>query len=174
MSSARKLLYPFSLLYGGVMSFRNIFYDSGIFSSKAYDVPVIAVGNLSVGGTGKSPMVEYLVSLLKDGQQVATLSRGYKRSSKGFHLLSGKESAAEVGDEPLQFKRKFPEITVAVDESRQHGIEQLLKQSSLPEVILLDDAFQHRKVTAGLYILCLLYTSPSPRDRTRSRMPSSA
>lgn len=139
------------------MLLRNKLYDRGIFSSKAYNLPIIAVGNLSVGGTGKSPMVEYLVSLLKDRQQVATLSRGYKRSSKGFHLLSGKESAAEVGDEPLQFKRKFPEITVAVDESRQHGIEQLLKQASPPEVIVLDDAFQHRKVSAGLYILLTPY-----------------
>ena len=156
MSSARKLLYPFSLLYGGVMLLRNKLYDRGIFSSEAYDFPVIAVGNLSVGGTGKSPMVEYLISLLKD-QRVATLSRGYKRSSKGFHLLSGNESAAEVGDEPLQFKNKFPEIAVAVDESRRHGIEQLLRQIPRPEVIILDDAFQHRKVTAGLYILLTPY-----------------
>lgn len=157
MSSARKLLYPFSLLYGGVMLLRNKLYDRGIFSSEAYDIPVIAVGNLSVGGTGKSPMVEYLISLLKEDHRVATLSRGYKRSTKGFHLLSGKESAAEVGDEPLQFKNKFPEITVAVDESRRHGIDQLLKQVPPPEVIILDDAFQHRKVTAGLYLLLTPY-----------------
>lgn len=157
MSSARKLLYPFSLLYGGVTLLRNTFYDHGIFSSEEYEIPVIAVGNLSVGGTGKSPMVEYLISLLKVDFRVATLSRGYKRSSKGFHLLTGNEAAAEVGDEPLQFKNKFPEVMVAVDESRQHGIEQLLGQATPPEVILLDDSFQHRKVTAGLYILLTPY-----------------
>ncbi|MEG9327978.1 tetraacyldisaccharide 4'-kinase [Salinimicrobium catena] len=157
MSSARKLLYPFSLLYGGVMQLRNELYDRGIFSSKEYEVPVIAVGNLSVGGTGKSPMVEYLISLLKDNYRVATLSRGYKRSSSGFLLLNGNEPAAEAGDEPLQFKSKFPEIMVAVDESRQHGIQELLKQAAPPDVIILDDAFQHRKVTAGLYILLTPY-----------------
>ena len=153
MSAARKLLYPFSLLYGGVTALRNELYDRGIFSSNTFDLPVIAVGNLSVGGTGKSPMVEYLVTLLKNKKQVATLSRGYKRSTSGFHLLTGKEAAAEVGDEPLQFKMKFPEVLVAVDEDRSHGIGELLKQNPKPEVIILDDAFQHRKVKAGFYIL---------------------
>lgn len=157
MSQARKLLYPFSLLYGGVMQLRNQLYEREIFSSEAYELPVIAVGNLSVGGTGKSPMVEYLISLLKNDFKVATLSRGYKRSSSGFLLLTGKESAAEAGDEPLQFKNKFPEVRVAVDESRRHGIGELLKDPSPPEVIILDDAFQHRKVTAGLYILLTPY-----------------
>ena len=153
MSEARKLLYPFSLLYGGVTALRNKLYDEGVFKSHSFDLPVIAVGNLSVGGTGKSPMVEYLISLLKDDKNVATLSRGYKRSTTGFHLLSGKESAAEVGDEPLQFKMKFPEVHVAVDEDRNHGIGELLKLDPAPEVIILDDAFQHRKVKAGFYIL---------------------
>ena len=139
------------------MLLRNKMYDHGIFSSTKFDVPVIAVGNLSVGGTGKSPMVEYLISLLKEDLRVATLSRGYKRSSSGFHLLSGSETATEVGDEPLQFKHKFPEVTVAVDESRTHGIKELLKLSAPPEVVLLDDAFQHRKVAAGFYILLTPY-----------------
>ena len=112
---------------------RNKLYDEGIFKSHAYDLPVIAVGNLSVGGTGKSPMVEYLISLLKNEHKVATLSRGYKRSTNGFRLLTGKETAAEVGDEPLQFKNKFPEVHVAVDEDRSHGIEELLKTSA-PDV----------------------------------------
>lgn len=157
MSQPRKLLYPFSLLYGGVMLLRNKLYDREIFSSEEYKLPVIAVGNLSVGGTGKSPMVEYLISLLKENFRVATLSRGYKRSSSGFLLLTGNESAAEAGDEPLQFKNKFPEVMVAVDESRRHGIGELLNHPSPPEAIILDDAFQHRKVTAGLYILLTPY-----------------
>ena len=157
MSKARKLLYPFSLLYGGVTALRNKFYDNRIFESQTYGLPVIAVGNLSVGGTGKTPMVEYLIKLLKQDHKVATLSRGYKRSSKGFHLLKGSETAVEVGDEPLQFKNKFPEVLVAVDENRSHGIEQLLQNSTPPDLILLDDAFQHRKVKAGLYILLTPY-----------------
>ncbi len=157
MPKVRKLLYPFSLLYGSVTYLRNKFYDKGFFKSHSYEIPVIAVGNLSVGGTGKTPMVEYLIELLKQDRKVATLSRGYKRSSKGFHLLQGSETAAEVGDEPLQFKNKFPEVLVAVDESRSHGIEQLLQNSTPPDLILLDDAFQHRKVKAGLYILLTPY-----------------
>ncbi|MFD2516591.1 tetraacyldisaccharide 4'-kinase [Salinimicrobium flavum] len=157
MSAARKLLYPFSLLYGGVMLLRNKLYDRGIFSSEEYELPVIAVGNLSVGGTGKTPMVEHLITLLAEDYRVATLSRGYKRSSSGFRLVTGKESAAEVGDEPLQFKTKFPKVMVAVDEVRTHGIGQLLNQAQPPEVIILDDAFQHRKVKAGFYILLTPY-----------------
>lgn len=157
MSQARKLLYPFSLVYGGVMSLRNKLYDHGIFSSQEYDVPVIAVGNLSVGGTGKSPMVEYLITLLKEDHRLATLSRGYKRSSRGFLRLTGRETAVEAGDEPLQFKTKFPGVEVAVDENRRHGIAELLQASSPPEVIILDDAYQHRKVKAGFYILLTSY-----------------
>ena len=157
MLKARKLLYPFSLLYGGVTFLRNKLYDMEILKSHSYNLPVIAVGNLSVGGTGKTPMVEYLIELLKKDFKVATLSRGYKRSSKGFHLLKGSETAAEVGDEPLQFKNKFPAVNVAVDESRSHGIECLLQNSRPPELILLDDAFQHRQVRAGFYILLTPY-----------------
>ena len=164
MLNPRKLLYPFSLLYGGIMLLRNEMYDRGIFRSKGFEIPVIAVGNLGVGGTGKSPMVEYLILLLKEEQQLATLSRGYKRSSRGFHLLNGKESASQVGDEPLQFKNKFPEILVAVDEKRSHGIEELLKDPSPPEVVLLDDAFQHRSVKAGFYILLTPYNNLYSED----------
>lgn len=163
MSTARKLLYPFSLLYGGVTMLRNKLYDEGVFKSHSYDLPVIAVGNLSVGGTGKSPMVEYLISLLKNDLKVATLSRGYKRSTSGFQLLTGNETVAEVGDEPLQFKNKFPEVQVAVDEDRSHGIEELMNASA-PDVIILDDAFQHRKVTAGLYILLTPYGNLYSKD----------
>lgn len=155
--SARKFLYPFSIVYGTVMRVRNKLYDRGILPSQQFDLPVIAVGNLSMGGTGKSPMVEYLVELLRKDYRVATLSRGYRRNSSGYILLSGQETAPEVGDEPLQFKQKFPAIMVAVDESRSHGIEELLQEKPSPEVILLDDAFQHRKVAAGLYILLTSY-----------------
>ena len=169
MSKVRKLLYPFSLLYGGITSLRNKLYDEGIFKSHSYELPVIAVGNLSVGGTGKTPMVEFLIELLKKDCKVATLSRGYKRSSKGFHLLKGNETAGEVGDEPLQFKNKFPEALVAVDESRSHGIEELLKNSNPPEIILLDDAFQHRQVNAGLYILLTPYLNLYSEDHCFTR-----
>ncbi len=160
----RKILYPLSILYGAVMRLRNQLYDRGVLPSHSFDLPVIAVGNLSMGGTGKSPMVEFLTGLLQKNYMVATLSRGYRRKSSGYILLTGQESAAEVGDEPLQFKNKFPDIMVAVDESRSHGIEQLLQANPKPEVILLDDAFQHRKVTAGLNILLTSYSSLYKND----------
>lgn len=164
MGQARKLLYPLSILYGSVARLRNKLYDHNIFESHCFELPVICVGNLSVGGTGKSPMIEYLISLLKEEVGVATLSRGYKRSSKGFHLLSGNEMAAETGDEPLQFKTKFPEVIVAVDEKRRNGIEQLLQLNPQPEVILLDDAYQHREVSAGLNILLTPYNNLYSED----------
>ncbi len=157
--SARKFLYPFSILYGAVMHLRNELYDRGVLPSQKFDLPVIAVGNISMGGTGKSPMVEYLADLLRKDHKVATLSRGYRRNSSGYILLTGQETATEVGDEPLQFKHKFPGITVAVDEDRSHGIGELLQENPKPEVILLDDAFQHRKVSAGLYILLTSYSN---------------
>lgn len=158
MFTPRKLLFPFSVLYGGVMHLRNALYNRGIFSSHKFDVPVIAVGNLSMGGTGKTPMVEYLVSLLNKDHKVAVLSRGYRRKSNGYILLSGQESVTEVGDEPLQLKQKFSGALVAVDENRRNGIQNLLQEENPPEVVLLDDAFQHRKVAAGFYILLTSYT----------------
>lgn len=150
MKLLRKLLFPFSLLYGGVTALRNLLYDNGVLKSKSYNLPVICVGNLSTGGTGKSPMIELLVSFLKDNYKIAVLSRGYKRKTTGFREVLLKSSVEEVGDEPLQFKLKFPEITVAVCENRQTGIEKLQKTT---EVILLDDAFQHRKVKASFNIM---------------------
>ena len=159
MASVRRLLFPFSILYGSVMHVRNKFYDRGLLSSKEFELPVIAVGNLSMGGTGKSPMVEYLVNILKQEHKVATLSRGYKRKSSGYILLNGQETATEVGDEPLQFKGKFRDVLVAVDEDRSNGIEKLLEETPPPDVVILDDAFQHRKVKAGFYILLTSYTS---------------
>lgn len=159
MASVRKLLFPFSILYGSIMHVRNKFYDRGLLSSREFELPVIAVGNLSVGGTGKSPMVEYLVNILKTEHKVATLSRGYKRKSSGYILLNGQETATEVGDEPLQFKSKFRDVLVAVDESRSNGIVKLLEETPSPDVVILDDAFQHRKVKAGFYILLTSYTN---------------
>lgn len=164
MHELRKILFPFSWLYGAITSLRNKLYDRDILKSHSYDLPIIGVGNLSVGGTGKSPMVEYLIALLKNNYNLATLSRGYKRSTSGFYLLEGHEQARQVGDEPLQFKRKYPSTLVAVDEVRTRGIETLLALPKPPEVILLDDAFQHRKVRAGLYILLTSYDNLYSND----------
>lgn len=165
MHRARKILFPFSYLYGGITKVRNLLYNKNILKSYRFDIPIICVGNLSVGGTGKSPMVEYLINSLKPGDKIATLSRGYKRSTKGFQLVHGNEKASEVGDEPLQFKTKFPEITVAVDEKRVHGIQQLLDLKEPPDVIILDDAFQHRQVSAGLNVLLTSYDNLYGRDQ---------
>src|SRR5690625_833475 len=159
MQHLRKILFPFSLLYGFVVSLRNKFFDWQLISSQSYDFPVICVGNLSVGGTGKTPMIEYLIRLLKEDFKLATLSRGYKRKTKGFYLLKGNEEAVQTGDEPLQSKNKFPKIEVAVDENRQNGIENLRNLKPSPEIILLDDAFQHRKVSPGFSILLTAYGS---------------
>ena len=153
----RKLLFPFAILYGLVTQLRNMLYDNGIFRSYRFDVPIIAVGNLSVGGTGKSPQVEYLIRLLSEKYRVAVLSRGYKRKSEGFILADDNASAELLGDEPFQIHRKFPNIDVAVDADRKNGVEKLLSKTKKPEVILLDDAYQHRKVKAGFYILLTAY-----------------
>ena len=153
----RKLLFPFAILYGFITSLRNYLYDKGILKSYSFDIPVIAVGNLSVGGTGKTPQIEYLIRLLSPNYKVATLSRGYKRKSEGFVLADSSSTAEILGDEPFQYFKKFTNIQVAVDADRRNGIEQLLKQKTVPEIILLDDAFQHRKVKAGFYILLTAY-----------------
>ncbi|RTY93386.1 tetraacyldisaccharide 4'-kinase [Flavobacterium sp. GT3R68] len=153
----RKILFPFAILYGVITSIRNFLFDKGILISYTFDLPIIAVGNLSVGGTGKTPQIEYLIRLLSKNYKIATLSRGYKRKSEGFILADATSDASILGDEPFQFYQKFKNIQVAVDANRKNGIEQLLSQSEKPEVILLDDAFQHRKVKAGLYILLTAY-----------------
>ncbi|WP_298760756.1 tetraacyldisaccharide 4'-kinase [uncultured Psychroserpens sp.] len=158
MKLLRKILFPFIPIYYLVTWLRNKFYDLGWFSSKSYDIPVICVGNLSTGGTGKTPTTEYIIGLLKEKQyQLAILSRGYGRKTRGF-VLAGKNASAEtIGDEPFQFYNKFKgHVSVAVDENRQHGIETLQSMKS-PEVIVLDDAFQHRKVKAGFYVLLTAY-----------------
>lgn len=157
MRFLRKLLLPFSLPYWFITWVRNVFYNTGIFRSYAFAVPVIAVGNLSTGGTGKTPQTEYLIRLLASRYKIATLSRGYKRRSKGFVLADAAANAGVLGDEPFQFYSKFPAINVAVDANRKNGIEQLLALNPKPQVILLDDAYQHRRVKAGFYILLTAY-----------------
>jgi len=153
----RIILFPVVPIYYLITWLRNWLYDKGIKSSKSYDIPVICVGNLSTGGTGKTPMIEYLIRLLKDKKSVATLSRGYKRITEGYEIADQGATADTIGDEPYQFYRKFKDIKVAVDGNRQNGIAQLLKLEDKPEVILLDDAYQHRKVKAGFNILLTAY-----------------
>jgi len=150
----RWLLFPFSLLYGLVIAIRNWCYDGEILKSRKFKIPVISVGNLEVGGAGKSPMTEYLVRLLKDHYKLATLSRGYGRKTKGFLTVTTDSTAAQVGDEPLQFKHKFPDITVVVCEKRTDGIKELVHTHNL---VLMDDAYQHRAVKPGLSILLFDY-----------------
>lgn len=156
MQKWRKLLIPFSLLYAPIILLRNWLYGKGVFHSQKYDFPVICIGNLSMGGTGKSPAIEWLIRLLQNDFSLATLSRGYKRTSKGFLDVTENSNSKEVGDEPLQFKLKFPTVKVAVDENRVNGIATLQSKYS-PKVILLDDAFQHRRVQAGLTILLTVF-----------------
>ena len=165
MKILRIILFPIVPIYYSVTWLRNRMYDSGFKSSKSYDLPVICVGNLSTGGTGKTPMIEYLIRLLQPTKHVATLSRGYKRVSSGYILADAKANADKIGDEPFQFYKKFKDdIVVAVDEDRQHGIDELLALQPTPEVILLDDAFQHRKVNSGLNIVLTAYNNLFYKD----------
>jgi tetraacyldisaccharide 4'-kinase len=157
MKFLRIFLFPFSILYGWITSIRNYLFDKGILKSYSFDIPIIAVGNLSVGGTGKTPQIEYLIRLLSPNYTIATLSRGYKRKSEGFVLADSTSNAEILGDEPFQIYQKFPNIKVAVDADRKNGIENLLSLNERPDIILLDDAFQHRKVKAGFYILLSSY-----------------
>jgi tetraacyldisaccharide 4'-kinase len=157
MNFLRKILFPLAFLYWLITFIRNWLYDKGIFKSSSFDIPIIAVGNLSVGGTGKTPQIEYLIRLLSEKYKVAVLSRGYKRSTEGFILADENATASSIGDEPFQFYSKFPNIQVAVDANRKNGIENLLQLQDKPDVILLDDAFQHRKVKARFYILLTAY-----------------
>lgn len=164
LKSFRILLLPFALLYWLGIAVRNWFYDKKISKSTSFGLPLICVGNLSVGGTGKSPMVEYLVRLLKDHYPMATLSRGYKRKTKGYALANEQSTALEIGDEPMQFHQKFPGIAVAVGEERIVAIPQLLHDRPDTKVIVLDDAFQHRAITAGLNIVLTEYGNLFTRD----------
>ncbi len=152
----RILLLPIALLYHIVLSIRHKLYDWHILKSKRFEKPVICVGNLNLGGTGKTPHTEYLIRLLKNDYHVATLSRGYGRHSKGFKLAETSSTYNDLGDEPLLYFKKYPGIKVAVDEDRVDGVTRLLGEQGV-EVVLLDDAFQHRSISAGLNILLTEY-----------------
>lgn len=152
MKLLRKIGFPISLVYGLVVYIRNVLFDKGIFKSVSYSTPTICVGNLSVGGTGKTPMIEYLIALLKENRKIAVLSRGYGRKSKGFVKAGPSTTVEQIGDEPFQIFKKYPEVTMVVDADRQHGIS-LLEVQEKPDLILLDDAFQHRKVQPSISIL---------------------
>lgn len=165
MKWLRWLLLPFAVLYYVITSFRNWLYDKNIFKSTSFDFPIISVGNLSVGGTGKTPHIEYLIRLLQNQYQIATLSRGYKRRTTGFLLANDTATAQTIGDEPMQLYQKFNEsITVAVGESRVIAVPNILLERPKTEVILLDDAFQHRAIAAGLAILLTSYDNLFTQD----------
>jgi len=159
----RKIAFPFSLVYAMVVFVRNYLYDVGIFGSHSFNTPIICVGNLSVGGTGKTPMIEYLVRLL-EANNVAVLSRGYRRKSKGFLLADAESTVEDLGDEPFQIHKKFPKVSVAVDADRRNGVTKL-ESLVKPDVILLDDAFQHRKVKPDFSILLTAYRNLFVDDR---------
>ena len=164
LKSFRYILFPFSIIYGFIIWLRNKLFDKNILRSATFNFPLICVGNLAVGGTGKTPMAEYLIRLLKNKYPVATLSRGYKRKTKGFAIADDNTTAVDIGDEPMQLHKKFPDITVAVAEERVVGIPQLLYEKPETKVIILDDAFQHREVRAGLNILLTEYEDLYTRD----------
>jgi len=149
----RLLLFPVAIVYGFFVKLRNYLFDKEIIKSTEFNFPVIAVGNLSVGGTGKSPMVEYLLHLLTTRFKIATLSRGYKRKTRGYILAAENTTAIDIGDEPMQFHLKFPQVSVAVGEERAIAIPQILFDRPDTDVIVMDDALQHRAVKAGFNIL---------------------
>jgi len=160
----RYILFPFALVYGGIVFLRNKLFDFNILKSSRFDVKTILVGNLSAGGTGKTPHIEYLVKILNRNKKLATLSRGYGRKTHGFILANENSTAKDIGDEPLQFFNKFSQVKVAVSAKRVDGVIELMSLSDSPEVILLDDAFQHRQLKAGLSILLMDFNAPFYRD----------
>ena len=160
----RILLFPVSLLYALVVKIRNWCFDKKLLSSTAFNLPIICVGNLAVGGTGKSPMVELLIRTLRSSFEIAVLSRGYKRKTRGYALANESTTALDIGDEPMQFHQKFPDIAVAVGEERIVAIPQLLHDRPDTKAIILDDAFQHRSVRAGMNILLTDYSNLFTRD----------
>ena len=164
MRHSKILLWPLSLLYGLVVSTRNFFFDIGLLKSKSFKVPVICVGNITVGGTGKTPHTELLIAELKKKFRVACLSRGYKRKSSGFILATANSTVEQLGDEPFQIHSKFPDILMACDGDRVRGINKLLTLENPPEVIILDDAFQHRYVQADKNIVLIDYNHPVFED----------
>ena len=164
LNPARAFLLPFSWLYGAGIWIRNNLYDNGLIKETGVNIPTISVGNITVGGTGKTPHVEYIVELLKDRYAVATLSRGYMRKTRDFRIASDQSTTGEIGDEPAQMKRRFPEVTVAVDRKRVNGVRELMRQDPSLEVIVLDDAFQHRAIRPGYSILLIDFNRPILND----------
>lgn len=164
MRGVRLLLFPLSLLVWGYIVLRNYCYHRGWLKSTTFNLPVICVGNLSVGGTGKSPTIEYLLRLLTPLYATAVVSRGYKRKTSGYLLANSNSTALDIGDEPMQFFIKFPEVAIAVGEERLEAIPLLLQDRPETKVILLDDAFQHRKIQAGYNILLTDYNDPYWHD----------
>jgi tetraacyldisaccharide 4'-kinase len=158
------IYFPLSIIYGIVVWVRNRLFDWGILQSVEFEIPIISIGNITVGGTGKTPLVEYLLTQLKDEYQIATLSRGYKRRTAGFILADIYSTAEEIGDEPRQIKQKFNDVTVAVDGNRARGIKKILELKKDIQAIILDDAFQHRYVTPGISILLIDYNQPMEDD----------
>jgi len=164
MTIFKYLLFPFFLIYWGIITFRNVLYDKKIFKSSSFDLPIITIGNLSMGGTGKTPHTEYLIKLLQDDFKITTLSRGYGRKTNEFIIAEEGDTASVIGDEPLQYHLKFPKINVAVEKKRVLGVLYLLHFLPETEVILLDDAFQHRALNAGLNILITDFAKPYFED----------
>lgn len=159
------LLFPLSLIYRIIVYIRNLLFDFNILSSKEFSIPIISIGNITVGGTGKTPHVEYIISLLKNEDfNIAVLSRGYKRKSKGFVLADNTSKVADIGDEPKQIKLKFPKVKVAVDKKRVDGVKKILNKTN-SNLIILDDAFQHRWIDPGLSILLIDYNRPVLEDK---------
>ena len=164
MGNYRILLYPLALIYGVITGIKNFLYDAAILPSVEFRQPVICVGNITVGGTGKTPHTEYLAGLLKENFRVAVLSRGYKRKSRGFRIVTPASTVAESGDEPLQISRKYPDVLVAVDRNRVNGVRRIMETKPDTEVIILDDAFQHRRITPGFSILLSDFNRPIISD----------
>lgn len=164
MAYVKVFLLPFSIIYGIIVGTRNFMFHIGILKSKHFSVPILCVGNITVGGTGKTPHTELIIDELKKKFRVACLSRGYKRKTSGFILANDQSTANDIGDEPMQIKSKFPEILMACDADRVRGIEKLLGLKEVPEVIILDDAFQHRYVQADKNIVLIDYNRPVHED----------
>ena len=157
MNTFRKILSPLALIYGVIVCLRTVLYNTRILKSSKFDFPVIVVGNLSVGGTGKTPHIEYLIRLLRDSYKIVTLSRGYGRKSKGYVIADADSESTVIGDEPMQFKFKFPEIPVTVCENRVEGIKHVMTDFINTQVVLLDDAFQHRRLQPGFSVILTDY-----------------
>lgn len=159
----RKLLFPFSLIYFFIIKIRNICYDKKFFKQNKLDIITICVGNITIGGTGKTPHVEYLIKLLKNKYKIAVLSRGYKRQTRGFLIANNNSSYKQIGDESLQIKQKFSDIIVAVDENRVRGVKRLISLVQ-PEIVILDDAFQHRSIIPSYSIVLIDFNRPVYKD----------